>query len=161
MIAAGSFSARSVVQRGSGTRASGATLSEGLPAATPWGGPILAHFRVSRRSLCFGMAPSSLLELGQNRLRHGGSILCHQALMAMRLRAPSECHMASGVILRPNLVFISVCSVAATEVKRRAPPSVLPPYLVRPTRGATHYACRCRNVACGEATTSLGRSVGV
>jgi hypothetical protein len=49
------------------------------------GGPILAALRMNacgsrsgqltcviRRSLCIGTAPSSLLALGQNRLRHGG-----------------------------------------------------------------------------------------
>ena len=45
--------------------------SRGNPTVTE---PILAHCGVLRRSLCFGMAPSSLLALGQNRLRHGGSI---------------------------------------------------------------------------------------
>jgi len=44
------------------------------------GGPLLARRSVPRRSLCVDMAPSSLLAPGQNRLRHGGSRYCHQAL---------------------------------------------------------------------------------
>ena len=73
------------MQCGLVARASDATLSEGLPAATLKGGPLLADCGVSRRSLCKGMAPSSIQTrnalrsaklgaLGQNRLRHGGSI---------------------------------------------------------------------------------------
>src|SRR5258708_4265261 len=48
--------------------------SGGLLRATPRGGPLLAHCRVARRSRWQSIAPSSLLALGQNRLRHGASI---------------------------------------------------------------------------------------
>ena len=55
----------------------GATQSEGLPATTPSGRAAFGPFPrlssiTSALALCIGMAPSSLLELGQNRLRHGG-----------------------------------------------------------------------------------------
>ena len=53
----------------------------GASCGNPAGaGPLLAHPSVVRRSLYARIAPSSLLVLCQNRLRHGGSDLPHAAL---------------------------------------------------------------------------------
>lgn len=49
--------------------ASVATKPAGFLMRPRRGGPILAHRSVIRRSLCDGMAHSSFLTLGQNRLR--------------------------------------------------------------------------------------------
>jgi hypothetical protein len=43
----------------------------GASCSNPWGGPILAHPSVSRRSLYLRIASFSFLVLSQNRLRHG------------------------------------------------------------------------------------------
>jgi hypothetical protein len=71
------------VQNGLVARSSKVTQSEGLPAATHRGGPLLADCGVVRRSLYIGPqlvftqaltgAPSLLLAFGQNRLRQGGA----------------------------------------------------------------------------------------
>ncbi len=51
-------------------RASDVTLFRGTSSCNPKGGALLADRGVVRRSLYMGMAHSSLLALGQNRLRH-------------------------------------------------------------------------------------------
>ena len=64
---------RSDVKRGLVARANGGTTPD-VPQGQPlWGGPLLTDRCVARRSLCIGIAPFSLLALGQNRLRHGGA----------------------------------------------------------------------------------------
>lgn len=53
--------------------ASGVTTPADLQAQPLRGGPLLADCCVVRQSLYIGMASSSLLALGQNRLRHGSA----------------------------------------------------------------------------------------
>lgn len=64
---------RSGVKRRLVACASGATTPADLQGQPLRGGPLLADCYVVRRSLCKGMAPSSLLALGPNWLRHGGA----------------------------------------------------------------------------------------
>lgn len=72
VIALASQLDRSAGKRGLGARASGGTKPAGSQGQPLWGGPLLTDCCVARQSLCISIAPSSLLALGQNRLRHGG-----------------------------------------------------------------------------------------
>jgi hypothetical protein len=63
-------------------RASDATLFRGTSSCNPTGGALLADRGGVRRSLCIGMAHSSLLALGQNRIRHGVQMWSNSGLGA-------------------------------------------------------------------------------
>ena len=60
------------MQRGLVARASVATLPRAFTGQPLRGGPLLAQCGVARQSQYARIAPSSLLALSQNRLRHGG-----------------------------------------------------------------------------------------
>src|SRR3990167_6543410 len=69
---------------------------EDLHGQPPRGGPLLAQCRVDRRSQWRRIAPSSLLALGQNRLRHGGHTWPGLGLGPRCARTKSHCPSPEG-----------------------------------------------------------------
>ncbi len=74
------------MQSGLIARSRKVTLTARLPAATRMGGPLLADCGVARRSLWINIAPSLLLALGQNRLRHAVQMWSNKGLYVAGLQ---------------------------------------------------------------------------